>query len=126
MKDLIAKLEAAAGPDGELEAVIWLAVTPGATRHKWSYTHTATGRVCEVDETRDKFGHLISVPRYMESLDAARNLIPNDCTFAVGDCGEDGNSWACVTRGSTDYAASAATPELALCIAALRARDGRG
>lgn len=81
LTSLIGRIEAATIPDGELEAEIWLACTQGSTRNKWSYTHTTTGRECTVDETRDKFGHLVSVPRFMESIDATLTLIPEGMEF---------------------------------------------
>ena len=84
MADLLVladRVEKLTGPDRDLEAEIWLACTPGATRDKWSYIHKATGRECTVDETRDKFGHLVSVPRFMESIDATLTLIPEGMEF---------------------------------------------
>ena len=81
LSSLIERIEAATEGSRELDKVIWLACTPGATRNKWSYVHKATGRECTVDETRDKFGHLVSVPRFMESIDATLTLIPEGMEF---------------------------------------------
>lgn len=128
MVDLLAladRVERATEPDGELEAEIWLAVTDGATRNKWSYVHKATGRECWMDETRDKFGHLVLVPRYMESLDAAITLVPecrlwdvamtpNGAAATVWDEG-----WTCPPER---HQLTAATPALAITAACLRAR----
>lgn len=83
LKSLIERVEKANGPCGDLEAEIWFAVTDGATRNKWSYVHKATGQECTVDETRDKFGHLVSVPRYMESLDAVMALMPDGLEYNI-------------------------------------------
>jgi hypothetical protein len=119
------RVERATDPDGELEADIWFAVTEGATRNKWSYVHKATGRECWMDETRDKFGHLVLVPRYMESLDAAMTLVPKGCSWTLEPDGawirwmgkDDVEEVQCVLqqRGGT------CTP-IALTTACLRAR----
>jgi hypothetical protein len=76
LTSLIERIEAATGGDRELDAEIWLACTPGATRDKWSYIHKATGRECTVDETRNATGRLIIVPEYTTSIDAALTLVP--------------------------------------------------
>lgn len=63
-------------------------------------------------------------PRYTESLAAAVSLVPSSCTFALGDCNQDDESWACLTdRSAIDYAATATTPELALCLASIKAHE---
>jgi hypothetical protein len=72
--ELAARCEAAEGPDRELDASIWLATTEGATRERWDYTHKATGKLCHMDETRDASRHLITVPYYTASIDAAMTL----------------------------------------------------
>lgn len=128
MKDLIERLEKAQGPDGELEVEIWLAVTPDATRRKWSYTHTATGRVCDVDETRDKFGHLISVPRYMESLDAALMLVPEGAEKSLSDLYGEARAEVGLNFHDGSYTGEhkGGSLAIALCIAALRARADGG
>ena len=71
------RVEALAGPCRETDVAIWLAETPGTTRVQWSYVHKATGRVCEVDETRDADRRLITVPTFTASLDAAMTLVPS-------------------------------------------------
>lgn len=84
MTDLLAladRVEKLTGPDRDLEAEIWLACTPGATRNKWSYVHKATGRECTVDETRDATDRLIIVPEYTTSIDAALTLLPEGLEF---------------------------------------------
>lgn len=85
---LLDRLTNATGADRELDVEIWLTVTDGSYRKKWNYTHSATGRVCEMDETRDKFGHLVLVPAYSESIDAAMSLVPEGyviVSFTNGD-----------------------------------------
>ena len=84
MTDLLVladRVEKLTGPDRDLEAEIWLACTPGATRDKWSYIHKATGRECTVDETRDATGRLVIVPSYSTSIDAALTLLPEGLEF---------------------------------------------
>ena len=60
------------------------------------------------------------IPRYTASLDAAMTLKPDSCW---GDCGNrhDGTGYAELC-GSVCASATGATPALALCAAALRAR----
>lgn len=121
IESLIERLAALSGPNGELEAEIWLAVTDGATRNKWSYVHEATGRECGVDETRDKFGHLVSVPRFTESIDAAMTLVPEGW---IWDLASTGAAWV-MPNGAIDgqiVIGGVERPAIALCIAALRAR----
>lgn len=121
MKDLIAKLEAATGPSRALNVDICEAVSDYSKEfyRQWCGLQPKGSSTTIRDFLRDRLSS-----SYTGSLTDARRLVPSDCNFAVGDAGPDDSPYACVTRGSTDYAASAATPELALCIAALRARDG--
>lgn len=131
MDKLVERLEKAVGPDRELEVEIWLTVTDGSYRKKWSYTHIATGRVCEMDETRDKFGHLILVPAYTDSIDAAMTLVPKGRAIRREYC--PAGSWPHrvwiyrddimpIDDGSRRPVLGK-TEALALCIAALRARE---
>lgn len=128
LSSLIERVEAATGGDRELDAGIWLACTPGATRDKWSYTHKATGRECTVDETRDATDRLIIVPSYTTSIDAARSIEPTALCVFASDIGADGLPMVkVVTDTSTnpviEYTGIAATLELAWCAAILRARQ---
>ncbi len=79
----------------ELDADVWLACAPGRTRVKWSYVHTATGKLCEVDETRqrqqDGTNRLIVVPCYTTSIDAQAAL-PGDICEIHGYL-SDKNEW---------------------------------
>ena len=84
LTSLIERIEAATGGERELDAEIWLACTPGATRDKWSYIHKATGRECTVDETRDATDRLIIVPSYTTSIDAALTLLPDGFKWKCG------------------------------------------
>lgn len=75
LEQLLERVKAANGPDRELDHRIWLALEPGVKRKQWSYTHTASGRECHVDETRDATGRLVIVPAYTASIDAALALV---------------------------------------------------
>lgn len=121
LASLAERIEAASGPDRELDAAIWLAVTPGATRRKTKYLHEASGQECEIDETRDASHRLIIVPSYCASLDAAMSLAEaygGQLTFF-----KDGTAKAFLWQPyPLAVEAKAATPALALTAAALRAR----
>jgi len=61
------------------------------------------------------------------SIDAALTLVPSAHEWRCGNDGENNNGWAAVGNDvwdecNTEIASTAATPALALCIAALRAR----
>lgn len=133
--DLLARLEAATGPDRLLDAEIDCAVRfpdlrpaePDDFAGKYGYS---PGNI-KVDT-----GFLMSAS-YTRSIDAALTLVPDGCGWSAGwgqilpdkPMGE-----ARITRNAhfigydANYdvivKANAATPALALCIAALRARAG--
>ena len=75
LQTLLERVKAAGGPDRELDAELWVALEPGATRKQWSYIHEASGRECHVDETRDATRRLIIVPSFTASIDAALALV---------------------------------------------------
>jgi len=127
LRELIARLEAAVGPDRELDAEMWLATTIGATRKKWSYIHTASGRECHIDETRTATGQLIVVPEFTSSIDAALTLVPEGWFWWVGHLDEtDRRFVATISKhaivGTPSHKGFAPTTALALCIAACKAR----
>jgi hypothetical protein len=66
-------------------------------------------------------------PRYSTSIDAALQLKPPASAAAVGTMFDDGyrKPWACIwtPEGEPKFNAEAGTPALALCIAALEARN---
>ena len=118
---LALRCEQATGADRELDAEIWLACVPGATRKQTSYFHKASGRECAIDETRDATGRLIIVPSYTASLDAALTLAPEGY---VANLGNDEPIWAQVWIDNDPASrGDGATMALALCAAALRARS---
>lgn len=114
--DLIERLETAEGPSRDLDAEIFVQVTPGVLD---------AGRI-------DCIGGLVGwwprdapyqsareVPKYTSSLDAALTLIPDELTWYV-----DAGCFSCIWRVSDrkHFGARAASPTLALCAAALKAR----
>lgn len=124
LADLVEKLT---GPDRDLEAEIWLACTPGATRNKWSYVHKATGRECTVDETRDATNRLIIVPEYTTSIDASLTLLPEGWLWSAGVCRRENHasvgSEIGTVEGELIFETFGATAPLALLAAILRARQ---
>jgi len=73
---LIDRVRAATGADRELDAALWLAFEPGATRRQ-STVKSSKGLWpdYEIDETRDRTGRLVIVPDLTASLDAALALV---------------------------------------------------
>lgn len=65
----------------------------------------------------------VQPPNYCASLDAAETLVPEYCKDVWSLIG--GTKWQALV-GLDDYQADAATPALALCAAALRARASNG
>lgn len=67
---------------------------------------------------------ILTPPAYTASLDRARELIPQDFSYACGNLGERNEPWACVTSpdGIDFTCQSASTTAMALCVAALMAR----
>ncbi|TAA49054.1 hypothetical protein [Shinella sp. JR1-6] len=72
LSSLISRVEKATGPDRELDAMVWLEMTPGATR-KFTKVKSETDLwpPYTIDETRAADGRLIIVPAYTSSIDAA-------------------------------------------------------
>lgn len=110
MDELIERLEKATGPDRELDATILLAVRPGAKlRARVPY------------EFEFKGGYF-NVPYYTGSIDAALGLVAENCSWMVST--EEPGPYAAVGESTCAY--MAATPALALCIAALKAGGPNG
>lgn len=126
---LIQRVEAATGPDRELDAQLWLSLTPGATRKTTHVTHWL--RPYDIDETRDETGRLIIVPAYTSSIDAAvaladRTLLSKSWTLgqnvhhlhwsaSINKLDEEGRP-DCMA-----YSGACRSPALALVAATLRA-----
>lgn len=136
MSDLLAlvdRVEKEAAGSRELDAEIWLTVTPGATREPRT-VRSSKGLWPDyvIDETRDASERLIVVPSYTSSIDAAMSLVPegwglklehnmgHGTTCTVGHVGPD------KLYDRPEGWSGAATPALALCAAALRALANTG
>ncbi len=129
MEALIQRVEAAQGPDRELDAAIWCGlrgyISYGQSGGIWGYEMPGLG-ISSVD--------VAAIPAYTASLDAAVSLVPEGHWWNVGRTCADNSpmrhfgtrSGHCFTAGCApwgrDQHTTAATPALALCAAALRAR----
>lgn len=132
MKDLIAKLEAATEGSRELDAGIcaalrWPVSGKGTVLPAWVHDNFPEWEITK--EGRLKAGCLWEPVPFTTSLDAALTLVPEGFTWRV-QCDRHGNaeSWTENNGGdfggilALDTQTFAATPALALCIAALKAR----
>lgn len=139
--EIITRLEAATGPDRDLDAEIWLRFELGATRKATVIKPgpNVTWTAYTMDETRDGNGLLVTVPAFTDSMDAAiallRKVLPN-WFWRCGQTSLFPNGWAYISRldpshcDRCDEAASsngkAANAASALCIALLRAIEAKG
>jgi len=125
MRDLIVRLEAATGPDRELDGAVWCAAY-GYHDLGWDgagqrYEAPATGMGMLHQYARD-------IRPYTASLDAALTLVPEGSSWSVGN--NSGAIVVCnggISSGAWGYVdgSDAKSPALALCIAALRAREAQ-
>lgn len=126
MNTLIAELEAATEGSRELDAEIWWDVKPSQART--TYWNGATGKPHPlIDLPRSGLGYhgvCVSAPHYTTSLDAALTLVPEGWWWVINS-GTQGLAKAILGARGSDAGAheDAHTPALALCIAALRARQ---
>lgn len=131
LKSIIERVEAASGPDRELDGLIAVATFQTVSTDD----DLIYARKRDPGEDATHPGHYfiksrsgaqaVSAPAYTSSLDAVMALMPDGHTYDIGDCNEDNLPWACVTRMSgdcPDYAATGATVVLAWLSAILQAR----
>lgn len=110
--ELADRCEKAAGPDRELDAVIWLHL-PEQESHAWKHEG-------------DEFSHAYQIsgadfiPKFTASLDAAMTLVPEGQSVRMGT--NSGAPWAQCRRHAMSecFNGSAATLALCICAAALR------
>lgn len=136
---IIDKLEREDGPDRGIDRAIakvavWHRVEPRFTRSKhgaWISPDDWVGEYSDGSPITDSLHGTTmhrEVPAYTASIDAAMTLVPEGVNWTMGGGGKE---CAIVIisagQGLTDAAHGfAATPALALCIAALRARSQGG
>lgn len=125
-ENLIDRLEKATGPDRELDVAIAFAI--GRVRERDGNYLYATGNDSDmVVEPNEYDDHIVAQPLgyYTRSLDAAATLVPEKA--AAWRVGRGDVSWAVVSEGyrdsDKDHTVQAATPAIALCVAALKARS---
>lgn len=113
--ELAERVEAATGRDRELDALIHIE----AGLAEGNTVAFKTGW-CAGSETNPR---PVEAPAYTASIDAAMSLVPEGWMW-VGGSSPTHNAGMAVTRDGTQdgFDARAATPALALCAAALRAR----
>lgn len=131
---IIERLRDATGADRELDADIWVTAVGRAwcdTMRRWERVERAWpvqngGRWCFWFETEESTRGTDLIP-YTASLDAALTLVPPDLTWALASREPQDMAptpWAIIgdrTRALGE--ATGATPAIALCIAALLARQ---
>lgn len=120
LSDLIARVENASGPDRRLDFDLWATITnPDGFPALSEPEESRTGWF---DTWKDRGGF----PLYTASIDAALTLLPEGFAAAVGtmafkNC--DRKPWATYwTPQGVPHSVEAATPALAVVIAALKAR----
>ena len=122
MKDLIEKLAQAEGPSRAIDVLIWQQVCPDQYAVFVRDARAMAGR--DWDEARrskdlrDKAQRIS--PRYTASIDAALTLVPDGATGLISI----GLGYARIERSDgTHWSGDADTPALALCTAALSAKE---
>ena len=120
---IIERLGKATGPDRALDRAILRFVSGRVTRDE-TFIYGSKHGTREIERAYSFNICCLFAPRYTASFDAARSLMNRHHTFAAGDTNEDDLPWACITDcAGADYAATAATTPIALCIAAVRAHE---
>lgn len=118
--ELIERLEAATGPDRELDAAIAEAVG-----------HTVKYDKADLRDTTPWYQPVPDyswqpVPQFSASIDAALTLVPEGLNYELTTTGYKPGATVCgnILTGPHE-GAYAATPALAICIAALRAKNSQ-
>ena len=140
---LIERLKAATGPDRELDLEIDLYAWPasdiadiakkhprglGSEGYAWDIWHGAVVVEKRTADGRCPYNAGYPLPAYTSSIDAAMTLVPEGWFVTI--CQDQRPGFANVHKlvnneGPCNYA-EVATPALALCIAALKARSATG
>jgi hypothetical protein len=115
MQDIVERLEKATGPDRELDALVYVG-------------HYRSAYPDETDAARIEYA-LRCAPHYTSSIDSAIMLVPRGRKWRVGSHATtiwDGFYAAIcpdILSGKTHESWCKSTPAIALCIAALKARQ---
>lgn len=122
LTDLIAALEAADGPSSELDFQIATCLLHAQRFRDAKVVYDDNGEPWFIQVANGMT--TTSIEAYTRSIDAALTLVPEGC---VWDAGKDttGPGFARIHRGKETSRETwfAATPAIALCIAALKARE---
>ena len=128
LAELIARLEVATAGSRELDIAVYEAI--GWRRKQFS--KTAPTWLCPPDDgKRIAIEPFNLLPCVTTSIDAALTLVPEGMEWALSNHGQTGAEqlcWAGVFGSpfiGSECDSHAATPALALCIAALRAREAQ-
>lgn len=122
MRDLIAKIEAATGPDRVLDGDIWIAINGWQERDGCRIPDGVWHR----QDPNDRIA-FEAPPAFTASIDAAVSLVPDGHWWIAGNPTTDiPQASATVRRNGSDMADAlvlfGATPALVICAAALRVR----
>lgn len=117
MSDLIKRIEAADGPDRDLDAAIWeyLGLAPKYDNSKNNYGcwhYRGEGRYHFADDS--SWGRNKYAPEYTSSIDAAMTLVPEGAHVTIT---MDGDFWLVAING---FVSRSKYPALALCAAAMK------
>jgi hypothetical protein len=110
LEALAVRCKGAAGPDRELDTLIWLAVTPGATRKETVVPANETRRGWTIDETREASGRLIITPSYTGSIDAAMTLELQGWLIEIKRGFDDDGEYWVVVRVANSFVAEREDP----------------
>lgn len=131
LDELIARLKEARYHLRELDARIWAHIDQRVVRRDGSQLLAKSLRPFHSDECvlgeftpngfHTSLGHRPEIPHYTKSIDDGLRLVPKHYMWCVQVTGDGGRAVVGPMHGAWKEA-GAATPQLALCIAALRAR----
>lgn len=129
LAELIARLEKATGPDRKIDVAIWeLLANPDKYRRASHWPRYSDWESKSSSGAWEPFYPSLNALHYTASIDAALTLVPEPWRLQDIWQSDDGKSWHAGVRipglevGSDE---ACATPAIALCIAALKARAAR-
>jgi hypothetical protein len=123
--ELAERCEKATGPQRELDVAIAIECGPAAKRLESLMAGSPHNTVAEIAKEADRESPLVCIPSYTASLDAAVTLVPEWMIASIEVYLDHGEALVRYPYYSGKES-RAATPALALCAAALRARAEGG